>query len=1104
MPSAGALIFETKIDTSPFKSQLNGMKGDLKSLEKALAETNREANQLGKKLATNPGDSGLKKQYQDTLDAGGELYKQIEELQTKISEMEPGNALADELDKAQGEYQKLIEKQQTMNQLGVDPASSSYQRLQMQIDAARTKVEDLSNSFSAYDKEATGSAQTRISLWNRVEDALNSAGQDNSLQNQIDATQTKYDKLIAKQQKMKDLGKDVDSPAWKSLQYDIDLAKAKLDELNAKQAGTTASEPAAAAAATPKVSTPKTSGIQSLLGNVFNSAATGIKNFNTGLFDFFRKGNQSDGMAKSLTRSIFSLGNMFKVMGIRMLMRAAFREMQAGMQSLIQYSAATANSVGMIKNSLTAMSGSLAAAVAPVLNFLAPVISKVIDMFTTAANAVAMFFAALTGKKYVVQAVKSTNNYAAALGNTASGASNAAKAQKEENKEVDKATASFDELNQLNLQKTADTTPDTGSGGGSGSGGASTGAFVTKDVDMTIPERLQKLLDAARDTLEKIKQLVSDIGKSFQEVWSNGTGQHTLDDIYQILMNIIVGVGNLAVAIDKAWVQGGTGTRIIQAWWNMLNDVLDMFVSMTGALADFNANLDLSPLLTSFAAFSEALEVVVNLITDGLAWAFSNILLPFSKWVLESAGPASIDVLTAALNVLSAVLTAIQPGMQWLWDNFLQPVAEWTGGVIVDVLTEVATQLQNIADLINGKISFTDFISQLNPLEIVIGSLVGIETATSTVVTVMNIAAGAAGLFSAALAAIMSPIGLIILGIAAVIAIIMNWGTISQWLSDLWTAVCTFIQEVLQIMCDYIQAKWNELSANTMLIWTIITTFLSDLWNTLVANAVAIYQAICDLIQAKWNEITAFTKLLWTALKLFLELLWNGLKTTVTTVFTAICTFVNTIWNTILTVSKTIWNAILTFIANVVDGIKTGVTNGFNAVKDTAISIFNGLKTAVSDIWNGLWGVIKGVINSILAGIESMANGVVNGINTVIDALNGLNFTIPDWVPFGLGGKTFGFSIGHLGGVSLPRLATGTVVPPNAGQFAAILGDNKTDTEVVSPLDTIKQALVEAMAESGGRQIVIRFDGSLSELARILKPELDDEDNRVGDSLVIQ
>lgn len=52
------------------------------------------------------------------------------------------------------------------------------------------------------------------------------------------------------------------------------------------------------------------------------------------------------------------------------------------------------------------------------------------------------------------------------------------------------------------------------------------------------------------------------------------------------------------------------------------------------------------------------------------------------------------------------------------------------------------------------------------------------------------------------------------------------------------------------------------------------------------------------------------------------------------------------------------------------------------------------------------------------------------------------------------------------GTYSLPRLATGTVVPPNR-EFAAILGDNKREPEVVSPISTMKQAFREEMLEFG-------------------------------------
>ena len=132
--------------------------------------------------------------------------------------------------------------------------------------------------------------------------------------------------------------------------------------------------------------------------------------------------------------------------------------------------------------------------------------------------------------------------------------------------------------------------------------------------------------------------------------------------------------------------------------------------------------------------------------------------------------------------------------------------------------------------------------------------------------------------------------------------------------------------------------------------------------------------------------------------------------------------------------------------------------------------------------------MIKAPINWILAGVETLANGVVNGLNTVIGALNSLHFDVPDWIPL-IGGKTFGFNIGYLGGVSLPRLAQGAVIPPNK-EFLAVLGDQSSGTNVEAPLDTIKQALVEALAEyrnAGQGDIILQLNGK--EVAKVVWSE---------------
>lgn len=90
----------------------------------------------------------------------------------------------------------------------------------------------------------------------------------------------------------------------------------------------------------------------------------------------------------------------------------------------------------------------------------------------------------------------------------------------------------------------------------------------------------------------------------------------------------------------------------------------------------------------------------------------------------------------------------------------------------------------------------------------------------------------------------------------------------------------------------------------------------------------------------------------------------------------------------------------------------------------------------------------------------------------------------------------------------MPMLATGTVVPPRAGMFAAILGDNNRETEVVSPLSTMKQALKEALAESNksSRNQIAKADLILdgTRFGQLVVKFGNNEKNRVGVRMVTE
>lgn len=87
---------------------------------------------------------------------------------------------------------------------------------------------------------------------------------------------------------------------------------------------------------------------------------------------------------------------------------------------------------------------------------------------------------------------------------------------------------------------------------------------------------------------------------------------------------------------------------------------------------------------------------------------------------------------------------------------------------------------------------------------------------------------------------------------------------------------------------------------------------------------------------------------------------------------------------------------------------------------------------------------------------------------------------------------------------NLPPLANGAVIPPNQ-QFAAILGDQRSGKNPELPEGLLRRAIREEMSGMmTGTDVNISFNGSLSELARVLQPEIKIEERRRGPQLARQ
>ena len=103
------------------------------------------------------------------------------------------------------------------------------------------------------------------------------------------------------------------------------------------------------------------------------------------------------------------------------------------------------------------------------------------------------------------------------------------------------------------------------------------------------------------------------------------------------------------------------------------------------------------------------------------------------------------------------------------------------------------------------------------------------------------------------------------------------------------------------------------------------------------------------------------------------------------------------------------------------DTVKDYLIAGWNMVKNAINSVVNWFNGTLVPAWNDGINAIGNFFSNLWEGIKAGVSGAVSfikeGINTIISALNGISFHIPDWVP-NWGGKDFSLNI--------PLLFTGT------------------------------------------------------------------------------
>lgn len=737
--------------------------------------------------------------------------------------------------------------------------------------SAKNAINKQIDAFAKLNNEYIAQEQKVESLRQKVESYANQripTAEYKKIQDEIETTTAKMNQLIKAQEWFVSNGGDINSNIYRDQQRTVDEwsnsienAKNKLADL--EKSGKAFKEIKSAEA--PQAEVEKLAVAERRLAdmqNRLNTSYSGIKSklasYGTGLVSLKEKlfgvnsaNNKTANSNSKLSRSFKDAGkssvsarmSIGRMLTMSVLLSSVFRILSAltqgiigGFNNLAQYSKTTNANISTLWGSLIRLQNAFATAFSPILTVITPILSRFIDLISTAITYVGMFFGYLAGNKTYTKALAVQKDYAASLDKTAKSTKKATKAAKD-------YLSPLDEINRYTTNKDTDTAP---------SGSDVNGTPISKmfeEVPIDAPPIFEKIKDvlgqifqpfkeaweregkntigAAKYALSELGALAKSVGSSMLEVWTNGTGTQILSTMLQIAQGLLTTVGNIARQLDIAWNKNAVGTAIIQAIADAFQKVLDIINRLVWDTAQWAGSLDFYPLLNSIKNLFESMSPLIEAIGSFLERVYTNIILPMLTWLIESGLPALINVLAGLFNFLGE--------HQWIVDAI--------GAALLGAFAS----------------------SKISPL------VLGIRSAIISLIGVFTGAGGLSGAISMivtafkgfAVASNVIPIA-IALAVAAIVLIITHWDQLKAVMSKLidwikgvfavdWNAQLGVLGEGIEVLLSTVKGVFDSIKQ-------ICSGFISFFKLVFTGQFKAAGKELLNILRAEANMIYSIFK----------------------------------------------------------------------------------------------------------------------------------------------------------------------------------------------------------------------------------------------------
>ena len=335
--------------------------------------------------------------------------------------------------------------------------------------------------------------------------------------------------------------------------------------------------------------------------------------------------------------------------------------------------------------------------------------------------------------------------------------------------------------------------------------------------------------------------------------------------------------------------------------------------------------------------------------------------------------------------------------------------------------------------------------------------------------------------------------------------IIEHGGVIISVLAGIVAGIMAFhVVSIIQLAIGVFQTLFLVIKSGCTVVQFFNLICSANPYAVIAGIVIGLIAALVTGITLLWNNCEGFRNFiinLWDGIKLMVADIWNWIVEQYNN-FVAIIDLLKIIFSEAIQAIRdkiqefrdtwiVIWDIIkakaeefsLKF-TEIKDGIVSVFTekipSAISAFKDSWIAVWDGVKQKFQDIWESFEGIAKAPLNSIIG----LINGVISGVNWLINSLNTISFTVPDWVPE-IGGNSFGISLPYVN--EIPYLAKGGILE----QGSAIVGEAGAELLTIASGKAIVQPLTNNTTNSSSIGTTNNYYNSTYEINATISNDYD-------------